>query len=132
MNLVDEQHRPLFGVGQIGNHVFWGRQGRAAGDLEADAQVAGYAHGEGRLAQPRRAVEEDVSQRLPPFRGGIDGDLQPGIHFPLPDHVLHPLRAQVALLVLEFHRLLQDRFPCHKQTVYRGRGAGGEGRGIRD
>ena len=118
MDFVDEQHRPLLGVGQIGDHVLGGRQGRAAGDLEADAQVAGDAHGEGRLAQARRTVEEDVPQRFAPFRGRIDRDFQPRVHFPLPDHVLHPLRAQVAVLVLEFRRRLQDRFPWHKHTVY--------------
>ena len=58
------------------------------------AQVAGNAGGERRLAQARRAVEQDVPQRIAPLAGGVDGDLQPGIDLALPDHVAHPLRAQ--------------------------------------
>ena len=127
MDFVDEQHRSLFGVGQIGDDVLGGGQGRAAGNLETDAQIAGDAHGEGRFAQPGRTVKEDVSQRLPPFGGRIDGDFQPRIHFPLSDHVLHPLRAQIAVVVLEIQRRLQDRFPGHKVTVYRGGGRGARG-----
>ena len=53
----------------------------------------------------------------PRFDGRIDGDFQPRVHFPLPDHVLHLLRTQVAVLVVELRRRLQDRFACHKSTV---------------
>ena len=66
---------------------------------QADAQVAGNARGEGGLAQARRAVEEDMPQRFAPLGGRVDRDFQPGVHLPLPDHVLHPLRTEIAVLV---------------------------------
>ena len=117
MDFIDEEDRPLLGVRQVRDHVLWGGQGRAAGDLEADAQIAGNAHGEGGLSETGRTVEEDVPQRLAPFRRRIDRDFQPRVHFPLADHVLHVLRAQVAVLVVVLRGRLQNRFPCHKQTV---------------
>ena len=67
MDFVDEQHRPLFGVGQIGDDVLGRRQGRAAGDLEADAQIAGNAHGEGGLSETGWTIEQNVPQRFPPL-----------------------------------------------------------------
>ena len=60
----------------------------------------GDAGGEGCLAQPRRAVQEDVAQRLAPFRRRIDGDAQPLVDVPLPDHVAHVLRAKIAIFVV--------------------------------
>ena len=113
VNLVDEQHRPLLGVGEIGNDVLGGGQRRAAGDLEADAQIAGNAHRKGGFSQARRPVEQDVAQRLAPFRGRIHRDFQPRVHFPLAHHVLHPLRAQIAVLVVNLDRLLENRFAGH-------------------
>ena len=98
MDLVDEQHRAFLGVGQIGDQVFGGRQGRAAGDLKGYAQIARDAGGERRLAQSGRAVEQDVPQRLAPLPRGVDGDFQPRVHVALADHVLHPLRAQLAIV----------------------------------
>ena len=73
----------------------------------------GNAHGERRLAQARRPVEEDVPERFLPFRGRIDGNLQPGIHLPLPDHIPHSLGTQIAVFVLEFGGLLEDGYAAH-------------------
>ena len=53
----------------------------------------------------------------PRFDGRIDRDFQPRVHFPLSDHVLHVLRAQVAVLIVELRGRLQNGFPCHKHTV---------------
>ena len=113
MDFVDEQHRPLFGVGQIRDQVFGGGERCAAGDLEAHAQLARNADGESGLAQARRTVEKDVPQRLAAFRGGIDGDFDPRVHFPLPDHLPHPLGTQCAVFVFFGGGICQDRFAGH-------------------
>ncbi len=65
-----------------------------------NAHVAGDAGGEGRLAQARRAVQEDMAQRFAALRGGIDGDAQPLVDLALADHVAHPLRAKIAIFVV--------------------------------
>ena len=57
------------------------------GNLEIDAQLAGDAHREGRLAQARRAVEEHVPQRLAPLAGRVDGNLQPAFRHGNSHHV---------------------------------------------
>ena len=77
MNLVDEQDRAFLGVGQVGNQVLGGLQHRAAGDLKGRRPDRGDAGGERGLAQARRAVEQDVPQRVAPLAGRIDRDLQP-------------------------------------------------------
>ena len=117
MDLVDEQDRSLFDVGQIGDQVLGRGQGGPAGDLHAHAHVAGDAGGEGRLAQSRRAVEEDMAQRLAALRGGIDGDVQPLVDLALADHVAHPLRAKIAIFVVGNRSGLQDRFAGHGGQV---------------
>ena len=73
-------------------------QHRAAGDLQAHAQIARNAGGEGRFAQAGRTVEQDVPQRLAALAGGIDRDFQPGVDLALADHVAHPLRTQIAVV----------------------------------
>ena len=87
MDFVDEQDRSFFDVRQIGEQVLGRGQGRPAGDLHGNAHVAGDAGGEGRLAQARRAVQEDMAQRFAALRGGIDGDAQPLMDLALADHV---------------------------------------------
>ena len=104
---------PFFGVGQVGDEVLGGLQGRAAGDLISHAQVAGDARGKGGFAQARRPGEKDVPQRLAAFGGRVHDDLQPGVHLALPDHFGHALRAQIAVVVSRGGRRLEDRFAAH-------------------
>ena len=77
MDLVDEEDRAFGGVGQEGHDVHLLVEGRAARDVELDAQLVVQDRGEGRLAQAGRPVEEDVGQRLAPFLGGGQADLEP-------------------------------------------------------
>ena len=113
MDLVDEQDRSFFDVRQIGEQILGRGQGGPAGDLHADAHVVRDAGGEGRFAQARRAVQEDMAQRFAALRGGIDGDAQPLVDLALADHVAHPLRAQIAIFVVGNHSGLQDWFAGH-------------------
>ena len=121
MDFVDEQDRAFLGIGQIGNHILGGLQHRPAGDLQADAQVARNAGGERRLAQTGRTIEQDVPERLAALAGGIDRDLQPRVDLALSDHVLHPLRTQIA--VVFFLSDLVGRFEngLAQESVYLGR-----------
>ena len=121
VDLVDKEHRPLFDVGQVGDEVLGGRQGRPAGHEEVHVQVVRDAGGEGRLAQPWRAVEEDMAQRLAPLAGRIDGDLQPGKDLALADHVPHPLRPH--------SRSSSTRFVCGCRIGSRAIVAGSGGKG---
>ena len=113
MNFVDEQHRPLLDIGEIRQQVLGGGECGAAGDLHVHAHIARDAGGEGRLAQARRAVEKDMSQRLAPLGGRIDGDAQPLVDFALPDHVAHALRAKIAIFVFGSDGRLENRFAGH-------------------
>ncbi len=92
MDLVDEQDRALRGVGQEGHDVHLLVEGRAAGDVELDAQLVVQDRGERRLAQSGWSVEEDVRQRLAPFPGGRQADLQPLGDGALADDLAQPLR----------------------------------------
>ncbi len=52
-----------------------------------------------------------MPQRLAPLARGIDGDLQPCVDVALADHVLHPLGAQVAVVIRRFGFFgFEDRF----------------------
>jgi hypothetical protein len=113
MDLVDEQDGLLFEVRQVRDEVLGRFECRAAGGYQRDVELAGDAVGKGSLAQSRRAVEEDVPQRLPPLAGRIDDDVQPLDDLPLADHVAHPLRAQLAILVVAAGLAGQDRFAGH-------------------
>ena len=97
VDLVDEQHRALGGVGEIGQQILGGSQGRAAGDLERGAEFPRDAGRERRLAEAGRPVEEDVAERLAPLPRRVDRDHEPLVHGPLADHLLHPLRPQRAV-----------------------------------
>ena len=94
VDLVDEEDRALLGVGEVGEQVLGRGERGAAGDLEADVQLAGDARGEGRLAEPRRAVEQHVPERLPAVGGRLDGDLDPLADVALADDVADPLGTQ--------------------------------------
>ncbi len=127
VNFVDKQDGPLLGIGQIGDHILGCCQGRPAGDLKVDAQIAGNAHGKRRFTQAGRAVEKDVAQGFAAFGSSIHRNFKPGVDVPLPDHVAHPLRAQIAVVVAIVRRGLQDRFAGHNKTVYKREGRGARG-----
>ena len=99
MDFIDEEHRALGAIGQVGEEVLRRGERRPAGDLERGAQLLGNAGGKRRLAEARRPVEQNVAQRFAPFPRGIDGDREPFKHRPLADHLAEPLRPQRAILL---------------------------------
>ncbi len=119
MDFIDEEDRTLFGIGEIGYQVLRGLEGGAAGDLDGHPEVAGNAHREGGLAQTGRTVKEDVPQRLPPNQRGVDGDLEPRVHLALPDHLFHPLRAEVVIVVRGGDGRSKEWFACHDDGMRR-------------
>ena len=76
---------PSDGVGQVGHHVHLLVERRAAGHVQLDAQLVVQDGRERGLAQPRRAVEEDVRQRLAPLPRRRQRDRQPLGDAPLAD-----------------------------------------------
>ena len=69
-------------------------QGRAAGDVDLRADFVGDDVGEGGLAEARRAVEQDVLDRLLAARGGVDGDLELADQGGLADVLVEALGAE--------------------------------------
>ena len=99
VDLVDEEDRALGRVREVGHHVHLLVERRPAGDIQLDPKLVVQDHGEGRLAQPRRPIEEDMGQGLAPLlrRGQADG--QPFGHGALADHFGEPLGAEFLVRV---------------------------------
>ena len=76
VDLVDEEDVALVQVGQDGRQVAGPLDGRPGGDLDAHAHLVGDDVGQRGLAQARRAVEQDVIQRLAARLGRLDQDAQ--------------------------------------------------------
>ena len=76
MDLVDEQHVALAQAGQDRGQVAGPLDGRARGGADLSAHLGGDDVRERRLAQPRRAVQEDVVDRLGAMLGSVDQDRQ--------------------------------------------------------
>jgi hypothetical protein len=63
VDLVDEQHLALREAAHEGGEVAGALERRAAGDADAGAELRRDDHGEGRLAESRRAGQQDVVGR---------------------------------------------------------------------
>ena len=74
MDLVDEQDVALAQAGQDGGEIAGPLDGRARGRPDLGAHLGGDDVRQRRLAQPRRAVEQDVVDRLGSMLGGVDED----------------------------------------------------------
>ena len=107
MDLVDKEDRAFGGVGQEGHDVHLLVEGRAARDVELDAQLVVQDGREGRLAEAGGPVEKNVGQRLAPFLGGGQADLQPLGDGSLADDLAKALGPQ----------LLVDRLGCPARVV---------------
>ena len=97
VNLVNEQDRPFGRIGQIGHHVHLLVERRAAGHVQLDAQLVVQHGGERGLAQPGRAVKENVRQRLAPLAGGQKRDRQPLGDGTLANDLAQPLRTKLLI-----------------------------------
>ena len=94
MDLVDEQDVAGFQVGQQCRQVArLGDHGTGSG-TKADTQLARDDLGQGRLAQTRRAVKQDMVQRLTTVTGGPDKDAEIVAEVGLADELLQAARAQ--------------------------------------
>ena len=93
---------PSSALVRYGSKSFGAASAGAAGDLQWHPQVARDACGEGRLAEARRTIEQDVAQRLFALAGRVDGDRQPFGNFALADHLAHVLRPQRNFIVAKF------------------------------
>ena len=106
MDFVHKQHIPFLEIVKDGSHLPRLLNGRAAGHLHAASHLVGYDSGQGGLAQPRRAVEQHMVQRLIPVPGSLYIYFQGGFKLFLPHVILKTLRAQRCLYTLIFRRYI--------------------------
>ena len=97
VDLVDEEHVVALQVGQDRRQVLGLFQHRARGAAQVDAQLVGDDVAQRRLAQPRRAEQQHMVQRLGALLGRADEDLQLLARLGLAHVVGQALRAQRAL-----------------------------------
>ena len=76
MDLVHKQDVPLVEVRQQRRQIAGLFNGRAGGDADVDPHLLSDDARQRRLAQSRRAVEQNVVQRFLPLPGGLNEDAQ--------------------------------------------------------
>jgi hypothetical protein len=105
VDLVDEQDVVLLQVGQQRRQVLGFFQHRPAGLAQVDAELVRDDVAQRGLAQPRRAEQQHVVQRLVALAGGADEDLQLLAHLDLAHVLVEQLGPQRALdgLLLRGH-----------------------------
>ncbi len=94
MDFVDEQHVALFEIGQQRREIAGLGDHRARCGAKADAEFARDDLRQRGLAEPGRADEQHVIERLLPLARGIDEDLQIGARLRLADEFGQLLRTQ--------------------------------------
>ncbi len=109
VDLVDEQDVALLERGQDRGEVAGALDGRPRGVLDVDPELARDDRREGRLAEARRAVQEDVVGRLSPALRRRQQHRQVGLDLALADVFVERARPQGAFddevaLVLEVRR----------------------------
>ena len=97
MDLVDEQDVPGLQVGQDGSQVAGPGDYGAGRGPESDPHLAGDDLRQGRLAEPRGAVEYGVVQGFGTAAGGGDEDAKVFADPPLADEVIEAGRPQAGL-----------------------------------
>ena len=76
MNLIDEEHVAFFERRKDADEIFGLLERRPARRPKVRAQLARDESCQRRLAEPRRAVEQNVFERLAALLGGVDRDVQ--------------------------------------------------------
>jgi hypothetical protein len=104
VNLVDEEDFALLQVREDGREVAAALDGRGAHGLERRLHLLRDDLRERRLAEPRRAEEEDVVERLAPRPGRAQEDFEVGRNLRLADVFRERARAQGGLGRLVFRR----------------------------
>ena len=100
VDLVDEQDVAVLEIGQQRGEVARLGDHRARGRAEADAHLARKNSGERRLAEPRRAVEQHMVERLAAAFRGVDEDAEILARRLLPDELVEAFRAKRRIGVL--------------------------------
>src|SRR4051794_19693023 len=100
MDLVDEEHRARLQVGQERRDVGLALERRPGGLDEAHAELLGDDPRQRGLAQPGRAGQQHVVERLVARRRGADRDRELVLERLLADEVLQPAGAQPRLEVV--------------------------------
>ena len=96
MDFVDEQHVMRFKIGQDGRQIASAFEHRAGGLAQAHAHFNGDDVRQRRFAQPRRAEQQHVVERVLAALGSLDEDRQLLANLDLPDVLGQSLRAQGA------------------------------------
>jgi hypothetical protein len=94
VDLVDEQDVALLELGEDGGEVAGPLQRRARRDVQRDTHLGRRDAGQGRLAEPRRAGEEQVVDGLAAPAGRLDDDRQVLLQLALADEVGEQPRPQ--------------------------------------
>ena len=100
VNLVDEQHVAAGEVGQHAGQVSRALDRGAAGDADVLPHLRRHDARQRRLAQARRAVEQDVVQRLTALPRGLDVYIEAFLDGFLADVLRQRMRAKAALLLV--------------------------------
>jgi hypothetical protein len=109
VDLVDEEHVARLERGEDRRNVLL-LDGGAGDRAEADAELLADDVRERRLAEPRRAREQHMVERLAPRLGGDERNLELLLHALLPDELVERARAQrlldrcLVVLVVEHRR----------------------------
>ena len=114
MDLVDEQHRAFFGVGQIGNQILGGGSAAPLAICKLTPRSRGMQVAKVVLPRPGGPSNRICPSVSPRFLGGIDRDFQPRVDLALADHVAHPLRAQVAVVLGLVRRWVEELVRARK------------------
>ena len=97
MDLVDEEDITVLELGEDGREVARSFEGRAGRDVELHPHLGGDDAGERGLAQPRRACEEQVVDRLAATPGGLEDDREVLLEFALADEFVEGTWAEARL-----------------------------------
>jgi len=97
MDLVDEENVALRKAGQDRRHVALSLERRAGDGTQTDAQLLANDEGETRLAEPRRADQEQMVERLPAAASGFERDRELLLDALLADELAQVARSQRAL-----------------------------------
>src|SRR4051812_8929406 len=111
VDLVDEEHRARLERGEEGGDVALALERRARRLHERHLELAGDDLGQRRLAQPGRAGEQQVIERVAARARRLDGDRELLLEAILADELLKPPRAQrdVELVLDQLDRRLDPR-----------------------
>ena len=97
MNLVDEQHVVLFETRELRREIAGPLEHGAGRLVQIDAELVRDDVRERRLAEPRRAEQQRVIERLAPLARGRDEDLELRLDARLADVLAEPARAHGAV-----------------------------------